>query len=191
MRQLFHAAGARAHITFTVSRELGSLTVFESWGGAGPEAAKHANAAIRQDLDAHGNEALAVARAADRAADGIEAVQSQLHRLRADAAELQLEVNPDTSRLERTPEKIAALQTRLDVPSEYAAPVHAAIAVGNPDTATDVTVTVPGIGSTTKDTLPGMVTDTATPDRSGSPSWRTACVPSRRSRPRNASTALR
>jgi hypothetical protein len=37
--------------------------------------------------------------------------------------------------------------------------VLAAVAVGNPDTARNVSVTVPGIGSTTKDTLPGMVTE--------------------------------
>ena len=37
--------------------------------------------------------------------------------------------------------------------------VLAAVAVGNPDTARNVSVTVPGIGSTTKDTLPGMVSE--------------------------------
>ncbi len=33
------------------------------------------------------------------------------------------------------------------------------MAVGNPDTATDISVTVPGLGSSTKDSLPGMVTE--------------------------------
>ncbi|RDH76449.1 cutinase family protein [Mycolicibacterium moriokaense] len=35
--------------------------------------------------------------------------------------------------------------------------MHAAIALGNPDTATNVSVTVPGVGSTTKDSLSSMV----------------------------------
>jgi pimeloyl-ACP methyl ester carboxylesterase len=58
--------------------------------------------------------------------------------------------------LKRAPETYLA---QLDIPRNYSAPVHAAIAVGNPDTATNVSVTVPGVGSTTKDSLPGMVTE--------------------------------
>ena len=38
-------------------------------------------------------------------------------------------------------------------------PVLAAVAVGNPDTAQNVSVTVPGIGSTTQGSLPDMVTE--------------------------------
>jgi hypothetical protein len=49
--------------------------------------------------------------------------------------------------------------TQLDIPTDPGQKVHAAVAVGNPDTATDISVTVPGIGSTTKDSLPSMVTE--------------------------------
>ena len=80
VRGVFHAASARGHATLEASRQLGALAVFDTWEGATAEARKHTNAAIRQDLDAHGNESLAVARAAGKAADGIEQVQSRIAR---------------------------------------------------------------------------------------------------------------
>ena len=99
MREVFHAAGARAQATLEASRQLSSLTVFDTWEGATAEARRHANAAIRRDLDAHGNESLAVARAAGKAADAIEHVQSQLRLLRHDAAELQMTIDPLTNKV--------------------------------------------------------------------------------------------
>jgi hypothetical protein len=93
VRVVFHAANARGHITLEASRQLGTLSVFDTWEGATAEARKHTNAAIRQDLDAHGNESLAVARAAGKAADGIERVQSALRTLRRDAEELQMTID--------------------------------------------------------------------------------------------------
>lgn len=82
VREVFHAASARAEVTFEASRQLAALSIFANSGGKTAEAAAHHNAGIRRDLDAHGNEALAVARAADRAADGIVKVQSELAALR-------------------------------------------------------------------------------------------------------------
>jgi Alpha/beta hydrolase len=99
VREVFHAAGARGQATLEASRQLSSLTVFDAWEGATAEASKHTNAAIRQDLDAHGNESLAVARAAGKAADEIEHVQSELRVLRHDAAELQMTIDPLTSKV--------------------------------------------------------------------------------------------
>jgi Alpha/beta hydrolase len=93
VRTVFHAANARGHTTLEASRQLGALAVFDAWEGATAGARRHTNAAIRQDLDAHGNESLAVARAAGRAADGIEQVQSELRTLRRDAEELQMTVD--------------------------------------------------------------------------------------------------
>nr|WP_235215772.1 alpha/beta hydrolase [Mycobacterium kyorinense] len=46
---------------------------------------------------------------------------------------------------------------QLDIPADYHGKVHAAVAVGNPDTARNVSVTVPGVGSTTRASLPDMV----------------------------------
>ena len=93
VRAVFHAANARGHITLEASRQLGALAVFDTWEGATAEARKHTNATIRQDLDAHGNESVAVARAAGKAADGIERVQSELRTLRRDAEELQMTID--------------------------------------------------------------------------------------------------
>ena len=71
VRDVFHVATARANATLEASRQLSTLAVFDTWEGATAEARKHTNASIRQDLDAHGNESLAVARAAGKAAQGI------------------------------------------------------------------------------------------------------------------------
>jgi hypothetical protein len=68
VREVFHAANARGNATLEASRQLSPLAVFDTWEGATAEARKHTNASIRQDLDAHGNESLAVAQAAGKAA---------------------------------------------------------------------------------------------------------------------------
>jgi len=284
VREVFQAANARGQATLEASRQLSTLSVFDTWEGATAEARKHVNAGIRQDLDAHGNEALAVARAADQAADGIEHVQSDLRTLRSDASELHMAIDATANRViptaycpptealiaemqlqprldailaeanavdeelatainmadgdtaipsdagppvgpqgltptqresdanqERVREERAKLQahinglkqaitraggdqnrlqdlnsqlnaaqnrmgefdaiddaltrapetylTQFDIPTDPGQKVHAAVAVGNPDTATDISVTVPGIGSTTKDSLPSMVSE--------------------------------
>jgi Alpha/beta hydrolase len=284
VREVFQAANARGQATLEASRQLSTLSVFDTWEGATAEARKHVNAGIRQDLDAHGNEALAVARAADQAADGIEHVQSDLRTLRSDASELHMAIDATANRViptanclptealiaemqlqprldailaeanavdeelatainladgdtaipsdagppvgpqgltptqresdanqERVHEERAKLQahindlkqaitrsggdqnrlqdlnsqlgaaqnrmgefdaiddalrrapetylTQLDIPTDPSQKVRAAVAVGNPDTATDISVTVPGIGSTTKDSLPSMVSE--------------------------------
>lgn len=286
MRTVFHAASARGQATLDASRQLSTLAVFDTWEGATAEARKHTNATIRRDLDAHGYEALAVARAADQAADGIEHVQSELRTLRHDAAELHMTIDALTNKVvptanalptevllaemqlqprldailaeatavdqelatainmadgdtpvpadagpavgpqgltptqresdanqERLREERAKLQahikdlqaqadraraagdqarladlnaqlsaaqyrmgefdsigdalgrapetylTHFDIPADPNQKIRAAVAVGNPDTATDISVTVPGLGSSTKDSLPGMVTE--------------------------------
>ncbi|ORV56795.1 hypothetical protein AWC06_00855 [Mycobacterium fragae] len=99
VREVFHAANARGQATLEASRQLSSLAVFDTWEGATAEARKHTNASIRQDLDAHGNESLAVARAASKAADDIEHVQSELRTLRADATELHMTIDPLTNQV--------------------------------------------------------------------------------------------
>ena len=93
VREVFHAAVARGQATFEAARQLDSLSAFDTWEGATAQARRHANASIRQDLDAHGNESLAVANAASSAADGIERVQSGLGALRRDAGELHMTID--------------------------------------------------------------------------------------------------
>ncbi len=99
MREVFHAANARGQATLAASRELSSLVVFDTWEGATAEARKHTNASIRQDLDAHGNESLAVAQAAGEAADDIEHVQSELRTLRDDADKLHMTIDRLTNKV--------------------------------------------------------------------------------------------
>ena len=95
---------------------------------------------IRQDLDAHGNESLAVAQAAGKAADDIEKVQSELRTLQHDASELHMAIDPVSSKIvpaENMPPMEAEiaemqLQPRLDkilaeanaVDAELAAQLH-------------------------------------------------------------------
>jgi len=295
VREVFHAARGIAEANQLASDGLATLPAFETWGGVAADAARDSNAQIRRDLDVFGREALAVARAADRAADGIEKVQADLRALRDEAHSLHMTIDPMTSRIVPdgtanllpmealiaeqqlqpkldlilaeandvdhelanaidmadgdapipadsgpavgheglTPTQLASdanqvalreerlraqaevdrLQPRfdelarqayvtgdhssqlwdqlndmgprladarkrvgeldavtdamskapetylamLDVPKEFGKPVHAAVAVGNPDTAKNVSVTVPGVGSTTRTSLPDMV----------------------------------
>jgi hypothetical protein len=97
VREVFHAAVARGQATLEAARQLDSLAVFDTWQGATAQARRHAGASIRLDLDAHGNESLAVARAAGKAADDIAHLQSALHTLRRDAAELEMTIDPGTN----------------------------------------------------------------------------------------------
>jgi hypothetical protein len=97
VREVFHAAVARGHATLEAARQLDSLAVFDTWQGATAQARRHAGASIRLDLDAHGNESLAVARAAGRAADDIDHVQAALNSLRRDAAELEMTIDRGTN----------------------------------------------------------------------------------------------
>jgi hypothetical protein len=99
VREVFHAAKQRGQATLEASRQLSTLDVFDTWEGATAEARKHTNASIRQDLDAHGKESLAVAQAAGKAADDIEHVQSELRTLRHDAQALGMTIDPVSNKV--------------------------------------------------------------------------------------------
>jgi hypothetical protein len=122
VRDVFHAATARGNATLEASRQLSTLAVFDTWEGLTAEARKHTNASIRQDLDAHGNESLAVAQAAGKAADDVEKVQSELRTLQHDAGALHMSIDPVSNKIvpaEKMPpmEALIAemqLQPRLD-----------------------------------------------------------------------------
>jgi hypothetical protein len=104
VREVFRAATARSRAALGASRELASLSVFATWQGATRDAVADENAAIRQDLDAHATEALAVAQAARKAADEIEKVKADLAKLRADAAAADLEVGAASGQMMAIPE---------------------------------------------------------------------------------------
>jgi hypothetical protein len=94
VREVFHAARSRNEANQLASHGLATLPAFQSWGGAAADAAKHSVEQTRKDLDKDGREALAVAMAADRAADGIESVKAQLQRLRDALGPAGLTIDP-------------------------------------------------------------------------------------------------
>lgn len=112
VREVFHAARNRAEATSIAADALATLPVFATWGGRAADAAGNAIEATRRDLDAHGNEALAVARAADRAADRIAKVKHDLAVLREDIAAAHATIDPLSNNV--IPAGQAALQARLD-----------------------------------------------------------------------------
>ena len=77
VREVFHAAHSRFDSSREAENGLATLPAFQDWGGLAADAARKSNAAIRRDLDAHGREALAVARAVDTAADEMEYIQGE------------------------------------------------------------------------------------------------------------------
>ncbi len=94
VREVFHATRSRAEAAREAANGIAQLPAFGSWGGDAAQAAKDSINQTRKDLDAHGAEALAVARAADRAADDIEALKTKLANLRNRAHQLGMELNP-------------------------------------------------------------------------------------------------
>lgn len=94
VREVFHAAISRAQAAKDAADGLATLPAFATWGGEAAEAAKDAIGQTRKDLDAHGNEAQAVANAARHAADEIERIKSELATLKADAQSLGMEIDP-------------------------------------------------------------------------------------------------
>jgi hypothetical protein len=97
IREVFHAATARGNIAVSASSGLASLPVFHTWGGEAAESAKESIGQTRRDLDAHGQEAFAVASAASAAADGVERVRGDLNKLKDEAHSLGMEIDPATN----------------------------------------------------------------------------------------------
>ncbi len=124
VREVFRAASARSGAATEAARAAEQLPAFQSWGGVAADAAREAIGRTRADLDAHAKEALAVAQAAQKAAQDIEKVKIELRALQDDAADPGLAVDPATSTVVKGPgfrgtaaelaTKIAALQTRLN-----------------------------------------------------------------------------
>lgn len=106
VREVFLAARDRGHAAFDASAGLAALDVFDDWGGDTAVAAGISLRDTRVDLDDQGQEALAVAHAANSAADGIAEIKARLATLIADAGRHRLTVNATTSRVEFT-DKVA------------------------------------------------------------------------------------
>lgn len=103
VREVAEAARSRATAACGAAGGLGGLPCLTSWGGRAATAAREAIARTRRDLEAHAAEAQTVADAADRAADAIEDLQSDLRFLRIEAAVLGLRIDAPTSRVAPAP----------------------------------------------------------------------------------------
>ena len=137
VREVFHAATSRAQAAFDAADGLAELPAFSTWGGQAAEAAREAIGRTRRDLDSYGNEALAVADAARRAADSIDGIKADLAQCKSDAAGWGLEVDPSTNSVVPGPgscsrrllqHAIPPLQARLNAIVEQANSVDAALA---------------------------------------------------------------
>lgn len=93
VREVFHATRSRAEAAAEASNGIAQLPAFGTWGGEASDAAKEAIGQTRKDLDAHGEEALAVSQAAGKAADDIEKVKTQLAQLKSDVASQGFEID--------------------------------------------------------------------------------------------------
>jgi hypothetical protein len=182
VRQVFLAASTRADATLDASRELSTLAVFVTWGGAAAEAAAHSFAQTRQDLDAHGREALAVAAAADRAADSIDRLQAALRELSADAEARGLEVDSESNRIVLSPHSthgrrqmqaaITGLQARLDGIVAEGNMVDAELAAAINKADGDRPMPTTGPDATPPPPVPGQPVDPADPF-AGNPNYGT------------------
>jgi hypothetical protein len=124
VREVFHAARSRHEANELARDGLARLPAFQSWGGAAADAAKNSVEQTRKDLDKDGREALAVAMAADRAADGIEAVKARLQALRDALVSAGLTIDPVSNKVVASSaftgsahmlaEKLAQFQPQLD-----------------------------------------------------------------------------
>jgi hypothetical protein len=96
VRDVFHAAQARAQVSQAASYNLSALSIFKSWDGETAEAAKTAIHSTTKDLEADANEAPVVARAAAKAADDIDGIKTRLEVLRDTAQTMGMKVDNST-----------------------------------------------------------------------------------------------
>ncbi|MBO0678099.1 hypothetical protein JRC04_11545 [Mycolicibacterium sp. S2-37] len=103
VREVFHATRSRAEAASEAANGIAELPAFGTWGGQASESAKDAINQTRRDLNAHGEEALAVAQAASKAADDVDKVKSDLATLRAEAERAGMAIDPISNTIEAGP----------------------------------------------------------------------------------------
>jgi hypothetical protein len=134
VREVARAARTRAEAAFDAADGLSALPVLGSWEGEAARVAREALQRTCRDLRSQGDQALAVAGGARRAADSIDGIQSDLAGLRAEVAALGLEIDPSANRIIPAPGRspfvgdVVELQSRLDSIVEQANSVDAALA---------------------------------------------------------------
>lgn len=96
------AAFARAEAASATSVAMTQLPAVATWDGAAGDAARATIHATRLALDAHAEEARAVARAADEAAGDVAHLKAQLRQLDDDAESVGLMIDRDMKKLQIT-----------------------------------------------------------------------------------------
>ncbi|MFM9034309.1 MAG: alpha/beta hydrolase [Mycobacterium sp.] len=99
VREVVRAATARGASCDEASRILAELPALTAWGGYAAAAAWDSIGLTRMCLETHAREALAVARAAARAAGDIETIKTALDALDDDVRAAGLEIDPLTGRV--------------------------------------------------------------------------------------------
>lgn len=157
VREVFDAAMDRSRSAEEVNTGLRQLPALTTWDGESAEAAREALAESHGKWALHGMEAVAVATAADRAADEIQTVKDEIAAIRAEGAPYQIWLNPETNTL--VPPDTTSY--RPDIQAEFAAKlaelqarltaVLAAAAAADADLARAITMAEtahePGVGT--------------------------------------------
>lgn len=103
LRDVAAAATSRAESAAETALALATLPAFALWDGLAAAAAQASMAVTRTELDAHAEEARTVARVVTHAADEIDALKADLHRLDDDAHRAHLDIDRDSATLVPTP----------------------------------------------------------------------------------------
>lgn len=120
VREVGRAARGRADALFDAADGLAGLPGLGGWDGESGRVARESLERTRGDVRSRGFEALAVAQAAKRAADSIEAMHAELARITVEAGSFGLRIDPVDDRVVPVPgdrhgaPRIAGLQQRLD-----------------------------------------------------------------------------
>ena len=140
LRQVAADAQARGQALASAAEGLAGLPGFGSWEGRAATASREAFEALRRELEGSRRDAEAVAQAARRATDAVEAITSDLRRLKVDVALYGCEVDAAANRVVPAfgagagvpvrRSSMPALQARLDSLVEQADSVDAELAAG-------------------------------------------------------------
>jgi len=103
LRDVAAAATSRAESAAETALALATLPAFALWDGLAAAAAQASMAVTRTELDAHAEEARTVARVVTHAADEIDALKADLHRLDDDAHRAHLDIDRDSATLVPAP----------------------------------------------------------------------------------------
>jgi Alpha/beta hydrolase len=131
VREVFHAANARADAATEAAIGLATLPAFQVWHGRAAVAARASIGRTRVDLDAHSAEAQAVARAASVAADDIQEVKDTWRSLQTEADYLGLVIDHVSGSVTAAPHPKGTAQEVATNVADLQSAVNALLAQAN------------------------------------------------------------